>query len=72
MAKKHITFNVDEEIKKQFGIECLHNEINMSDTIQNMMENFVIASKKMRESVTVASKAVEEFTEVTRIEFSDE
>ena len=68
MGKKHITFNVDEEIKKQFGIECMHNGVNMSDTVQNMMENFAIASKKMREAKEETSDKVDG----AKIEFINE
>lgn len=55
MAKTHVTFNVEAEIKKQFNLECLEHDLNMSETIQNMMINFVSASKKMRQDLNESS-----------------
>ena len=46
MAKIHVTFNVESEVKKDFNLACIEHELNMSETVENMMKNFSNASKK--------------------------
>jgi len=56
MAKKtlgnkiYATFTVDEDVKKRFNIACATLDINMSETVQAMMENFIDVSKQMLET----------------------
>ncbi|MGL4583141.1 MAG: hypothetical protein ACRCVU_09175 [Flavobacterium sp.] len=53
MAKKtngnkiYVTFTVDEDVKKRFNIACATLDMNMSEVVQAMMENFLDVSKKM-------------------------
>ena len=42
-------FTIDEDIKKQFNIACATLDINMSETVQAMMQNFIDVSKSMEE-----------------------
>lgn len=40
MAKKAVTFSIDDEIKLKFQIFCLQNQVKMSDVLEFMMYNF--------------------------------
>jgi hypothetical protein len=48
MAKKQSTYSIDEVIRKNFKTECTINEVDMSETIENFMENYAIVSKRLR------------------------
>lgn len=47
--KIYVTFTVDEDVKKRFNIACATLDMNMSEVVQAMMENFLDISKKMAE-----------------------
>jgi len=72
MAKKTIggkiyaTFTIDETIKKQFNLACISLGLNMSETVEAMMQNFLDISK---ESV---DKSNERFKDASEIEVIDE
>ena len=71
MAKIHVTFNVESEVKKDFNLACVQHSLNMSETIENMMINFSKASNKMVEETRLAKEATLKFVEVvdeTRLE----
>ena len=68
MAKIHVTFNVESEVKKDFNLACIEHELNMSETVENMMKNFSSASKKMIEEKRLAKEQVKS----SRIEIVDE
>lgn len=40
MAKKAVTFSIDDEIKLKFQIFCLQNQVKMSDVLEFMMDKF--------------------------------
>jgi hypothetical protein len=40
MAKKAVTFSIDDEIKLKFQIFCLQNSVKMSDVLEFMMDSF--------------------------------
>jgi hypothetical protein len=48
-AKKNSTYSIDEDIRKNFKMECLNNEVDMSDTIEFMMANYITVSQSLRE-----------------------
>jgi len=74
MAKIKVTFSVDEDVKKDFNIECIEHGINMSDTVENMMKNFCNASKQMKEELLKSSAQPKtiEVVDSTRLELKDE
>ena len=52
--KKNSTYSIDEEVRKEFKIECLLNEADMSETIEFMMSNYVTASKELRAEIKLS------------------
>ncbi len=70
MAKIHVTFNIENSVKKDFNVECIENNINMSETVENMMINFVNASRKMRNEASLLKEAKEGSFQVNIIEQS--
>lgn len=54
MAKKAVTFSIDDEVKLRFQIFCLSNAIKMSDLLEHLMDDFIdkisISSKEEVES----------------------
>jgi len=72
MAKKTIggkiyaTFTIDSDIKVQFNLACVSLGLNMSETVEAMMQNFLEISKSSIE----ASK--ERFNDASNIEVVDE
>lgn len=46
--KKRSTYSIDEEIRNNFKIETTINGVDMSETIEGFMSNYVIASRKLR------------------------
>jgi len=48
-TKKNSTYSIDEDIRKAFKMECLNNEVDMSDTIEFMMANYITVSQSLRE-----------------------
>jgi antitoxin component of RelBE/YafQ-DinJ toxin-antitoxin module len=47
MAKKPSTFTIDEDVKQDFKIQTIKDGIEMSDAVEQMMVNYVAASKKL-------------------------
>ena len=72
MAKKtiggkiYVTFTIDEAIKIQFNLACVSLGLNMSETVEAMMQNFLDISKESVE------KASEQFKDSLDIEVFDE
>lgn len=48
MAKKQSTYSIDEDIRKSFKTECIINDVDMSETVENFMENYSKTSKRLR------------------------
>jgi antitoxin component of RelBE/YafQ-DinJ toxin-antitoxin module len=54
MAKKtlsnkiYATYTIDEDVKKRFNIACATLNINMSETVQAMMQNFLDISENVQ------------------------
>ena len=46
--KKASTYTIDEDIRKAFKMECTLNDVEMSDTIAHMMENYIKISQQLR------------------------
>jgi antitoxin component of RelBE/YafQ-DinJ toxin-antitoxin module len=65
-GKIYATFTIDEDIKLQFNIACTTLGLNMSETVEAMMTNFIDISK---ESVQKANKSREK---VSTVEVIDE
>lgn len=45
--KENTTLSINKTIKKEFRIECLRNDVEMSETVEVMMSDYTEASKKM-------------------------
>lgn len=48
-GKIYATFTIDKDVKKRFYLACSTLEMNMSEVVQAMMENFIDISKTMKE-----------------------
>ena len=48
-SKKQITLTIDEDVKNNFHVQCIKNGVNMSETIEFMMEHYVETCKKLKE-----------------------
>lgn len=46
-TKVATTLSIDEEVKKQFKMECLINENDMSTVIEEFMKSYTRMSKEM-------------------------
>lgn len=46
--KKQSTYSLDENIKRDFQVECLLNDVNMSEAVEALMENYITISRKIR------------------------
>jgi len=46
-TKVATTLTIDTEIKMMFKIECVKNEVEMSETVEGMMRDYITISKKM-------------------------
>lgn len=44
------TLNIDREVKTDFKIECVKNQVEMGETVEQMMKDYVNASRKMHEA----------------------
>lgn len=51
MAKKNTTLSIDENIKKNFSMECIRNDVEMSETVETMMLNYIEASNEMHKAI---------------------
>ncbi len=79
MAKKtlgnkiYATYTIDEDVKKRFNIACATLDINMSETVQAMMENFLDISKQLQDAEATRLASVNdidvnvEFVESSRL-----
>jgi antitoxin component of RelBE/YafQ-DinJ toxin-antitoxin module len=79
MAKKtlgnkiYATYTIDEDVKKRFNIACATLDINMSETVQAMMENFLDISKQLQDAEAARLSSVNdidvdvEFVESSRL-----
>jgi DNA-binding ferritin-like protein len=54
--KKQSTYSLDESIRKDFQIECLLNDVNMSEAIEALMENYINISRKIRTEIKIAQE----------------
>jgi hypothetical protein len=48
--KKHCTFNIDIEVKRQFQIEVVSNDGDMSATVELLMKSYTNTSRKIKAS----------------------
>ena len=46
--KKNSTFTIDEQLKHEFKTECVKNSVDMSETVESLMENYIKASNTIR------------------------
>ena len=46
--KKKLTYSIDENVAKDFKIECIHEGVEMSSTIESFMSFFVQSSRNKR------------------------
>lgn len=47
-AKKNSTYSIDEDVKKNFQVECIIEGMDMSEVVQNLMLNFTRAVRESR------------------------
>ena len=47
-TKKKLTYSIDDEVAKDFKIECIHQGVEMSSAIESYMISFTNASKQSR------------------------
>lgn len=47
-SKVATTLTIDSEIKRDFKLECVLNEVEMSETVEGMMSDYVELSRQMR------------------------
>lgn len=45
--RKNVTMSIDSGIHKDFKLECLKNDNEMSLMIENFMKNYISASRKL-------------------------
>lgn len=50
MGKIPTTLSIDENIKRDFKIECVENGVEMSEAVQSMMRDYVALSREIREA----------------------
>lgn len=55
-VKKNSTYSIDEDIKKDFQVECIIEGMDMSEVVQNMMIHFTKAVRDAREAKLVKTK----------------
>lgn len=47
-SKVATTLTIDSEVKRDFKLECVLNEVEMSETVEGMMSDYVELSRQMR------------------------
>ena len=47
MAKVNTTLSIDEEVKMDFKIETTRNRVDMSETVEQLMIDYVKVSKSL-------------------------
>lgn len=50
-SKVATTFNIDKEIKTSFKIECVKNGVEMGQTVEIMMSDYVKASQELHAAI---------------------
>ena len=53
--KKHFTFSIDREIKKEFHVLCVSNGWDMSATVENLMANLVKSMKEVKDNINIST-----------------
>lgn len=48
--KENTTFSIDSEVKKDFKMECIKNDAEMSATVEHLMSNYVSLSQEMHKA----------------------
>lgn len=73
--KKHVTFNVSVGVKKDFQMEVINNGSDMSTVVEMLMQNYTVASRKIKASAIKPEIPLMEGREEetsSRLEFKDE
>lgn len=47
-GKKKLTYSINEDIAKDFKIECIYQEVEMSTTVESFMSFFIQSSRNKR------------------------
>jgi len=50
------TLNIDKDIKTSFKMECIRNEVEMSETVEQMMLDYTKVSKEMHNILESSKK----------------
>lgn len=48
MAKKQSTYSIEEDVRRSFKTECIINDVDMSETIEQFMRNYSETSVMLR------------------------